>query len=108
MTRATSWHRTELPHTMKPVLAAAFAAITLFCLTPAAGADALQQNQRLGRGVNIIGWDALWQDRARGPNSVTLTIEPRRGSYEHMPSQRDYEICMPIRLTDNFCVPGSA
>jgi len=28
--------------------------------------DAFQQIQRLGRGVNIIGWDRLWQDRARG------------------------------------------
>ena len=35
-------------------------------LMPAVAADALAQNQRLGRGVNIIGWDALWRERARG------------------------------------------
>jgi endoglucanase len=28
--------------------------------------DGFQQNARLGRGVNILGWDALWQDPARG------------------------------------------
>jgi len=26
------------------------------------------------------------------PNAVTLNIEPRQGTYDHMPSQRDYEI----------------
>ena len=29
-------------------------------------ADVFQQNARLGRGVNILGWDALWQNRERG------------------------------------------
>ncbi len=28
--------------------------------------DEFQQNARLGHGVNILGWDALWRDRARG------------------------------------------
>ncbi len=28
--------------------------------------DEYQQNARLGRGVNILGWDDLWRDRARG------------------------------------------
>ena len=28
--------------------------------------DEFQQNARLGRGVNILGWDDLWRDRARG------------------------------------------
>jgi aryl-phospho-beta-D-glucosidase BglC (GH1 family) len=51
---------------MKPVVAAALAAMTLSCLTPAIAADGLRQSQRLGRGVNIIGWDALWRDSARG------------------------------------------
>jgi len=32
----------------------------------ASAPDAFEQNKRLGRGVNIIGWDPLWQDRARG------------------------------------------
>jgi endoglucanase len=51
---------------MRPVVAAVFTAIALMCLRPATAADAFQQNERLGRGVNIIGWDALWQDGARG------------------------------------------
>jgi endoglucanase len=28
--------------------------------------DGFQQSARLGRGVNILGWDALWHDPARG------------------------------------------
>jgi endoglucanase len=28
--------------------------------------DAFQQNARLGRGVNILGWDPIWQNRAAG------------------------------------------
>ena len=28
--------------------------------------DEFQQNARLGRGVNILGWDPVWQDRAQG------------------------------------------
>jgi endoglucanase len=28
--------------------------------------DAFQQNARLGRGVNLLGWDAVWQNRAQG------------------------------------------
>ena len=27
--------------------------------------DAFTQNKRLGRGVNIIGYDSLWRDRSR-------------------------------------------
>jgi len=33
---------------------------------PSPALDAFQQNARLGRGVNILGWDPIWQDRARG------------------------------------------
>jgi len=33
--------------------------------SPLLAVDAFQQNARLGRGVNILGWDALWQDPAR-------------------------------------------
>ena len=51
---------------MTPLMAAALAAVTFTCLTPAPAADGFQQTQRLGRGVNILGWDALWRDRASG------------------------------------------
>jgi endoglucanase len=33
---------------------------------PLMAIDVFQQNARLGRGVNILGWDAIWKDRARG------------------------------------------
>jgi endoglucanase len=55
-----------LPDQRKLIIATALAAITITCLIPADAADARRQNERLGRGVNIIGWDALWQDRERG------------------------------------------
>lgn len=42
------------------------ALLSLFASMRAGAVDAFQQNQRLGKGVNIIGWDALWQNRARG------------------------------------------
>jgi hypothetical protein len=34
--------------------------------SPLSALDAFQQNARLGRGVNLLGWDAVWQNRARG------------------------------------------
>lgn len=47
-----------------------FSALIAIFLVAAAGSakaiDAFQQNARLGRGVNILGWDSVWQDRARG------------------------------------------
>ena len=33
---------------------------------PSLALDAFQQNTRLGRGVNILGWDRVWQDPAHG------------------------------------------
>ncbi len=66
MTGANNQHWLPLPGRMKHVAAAALAAITLTGLFPAVAGDALRQNELLGRGVNIIGWDALWRDRARG------------------------------------------
>ena len=45
---------------------AAISALPLLGLFPADAADAFRQNERLGRGVNIICWDALWQNRERG------------------------------------------
>ena len=32
----------------------------------AQGSDAFEQNQRLGRGVNVLGYDPIWKDRSRG------------------------------------------
>jgi endoglucanase len=35
-------------------------------LTPPAAVDAFEQNRRLGRGVNILGYDPIWRDREPG------------------------------------------
>jgi endoglucanase len=32
----------------------------------AQGTDAFEQNKRLGRGVNVLGYDPIWKDRSRG------------------------------------------
>ena len=32
----------------------------------AQGSDAFEQNKRLGRGVNVLGYDPIWKDRSRG------------------------------------------
>ena len=32
----------------------------------AQGVDAFEQNKRLGRGVNVLGYDPIWKDRSRG------------------------------------------
>jgi len=58
----------------------------------AAGPDAFAQNQRLGRGVNILGYDPIWRSRERarfkagyfqklkaaGFNSVRINLHPFR------------------------------
>ena len=34
-------------------------------------ADAFEQNRKLGRGVNILGYDPIWEDRSTSPGSRT-------------------------------------
>lgn len=50
----------------KRTVAALVVAIVFAAALPLMARDEFQQNARLGRGVNILGWDALWRDRARG------------------------------------------
>ena len=66
--------------------------IVLTAVPPLCAADAFQQNQRLGRGVNVIGYDPIWRskDQARfqakhfrllkeaGFNSVRINLHPFR------------------------------
>ena len=66
MAGVTAWFWLTVRIAMKPIFAALLVAISFSVLMPALGVDAFRQNERLGRGVNIIGWDSLWQDRARG------------------------------------------
>ena len=52
---------------MKKIIVAALVGVFLFASAWRLMAlDGFQQNARLGRGLNILGWDALWQDRTRG------------------------------------------
>jgi endoglucanase len=65
-------------------------------------ADAFTVNQRLGRGVNIIGYDPIWQDRARarfkesdfarirdaGFTSVRINLQP----FRHMDAADGYRL----------------
>jgi endoglucanase len=59
---------------------------------PLAAGDAFRQNARLGRGVNLLGWDVIWQNPARtqfkeahfkrireaGFNHVRINLHPLR------------------------------
>ncbi|MCX8108630.1 MAG: glycoside hydrolase family 5 protein [Verrucomicrobiae bacterium] len=53
---------------MKPTAVTLFGLICGLQITcvPAAGADAFDQNRKLGRGVNIIGYDPIWRSREQG------------------------------------------
>ena len=46
--------------------------------------DEFQQNARLGRGVNILGWDALWRDRARGRFKESHFKLIREAGFDHV------------------------
>lgn len=75
---------------MKSRLVIPFASVTLLALALVAGAsplaagDAFKQNGRLGRGVNILGWDALWQDRARGQFKEIHFKMIREAGFQHV------------------------
>jgi endoglucanase len=77
---------------MKKTAAAIFWAIVFATALPLMALDVYQQNARLGRGVNILGWDVLWQDptqskfkdlhfkliREAGFNHVRINLHPLR------------------------------
>jgi endoglucanase len=46
--------------------------------------DAFQQNARLGRGVNLLGWDAVWQNRARGQVKDVHFKLIREAGFQHV------------------------
>lgn len=78
-------------NTMKSRFVIPFAISVLLTLIFAAGAlahlaagDAFKQNARLGRGVNILGWDALWQDRARGQFKEIHFKMIREAGFQHV------------------------
>jgi len=75
-----------------PILDVALSAGAAAADRPAAAADAFEQNQRLGRGVNVIGYDPIWANRGRvrfqtehfrlireaGFNHVRINLHPFR------------------------------
>jgi endoglucanase len=77
---------------MNKTLGLVFGAILWVASGPLPAMDAFQQNARLGRGVNLLGWDVIWQDRARsdyqdrdfklireaGFNHVRINLHPLR------------------------------
>ncbi len=78
---------------MKMITVTALVGLTLFAnLLPSKGLDAFDQNARLGRGVNLLGWDPVWQNQERaqvkdihfklireaGFNHVRINLHPLR------------------------------
>jgi len=53
---------------MKHLFLSALSGLCLVTVTPATSfaLDPFQQNARLGRGVNLLGWDRIWQEPANG------------------------------------------
>jgi endoglucanase len=82
----------SLPNRPTPWLAALFILIALVGRAQPATADAFEQNRKLGRGVNILGYDPIWRsrDQARfqakhfrllkeaGFDSVRVNLQPFR------------------------------
>ena len=52
--------------------------------SPLPALDAFQQNARLGRGVNLLGWDALWQNRARSQFKEEHFKMIREAGFQHV------------------------
>jgi endoglucanase len=51
---------------------------------PSQAADAFQQNARLGRGVNMLGWDVIWQNPARSQFKETHFKLIREAGFNHV------------------------
>jgi endoglucanase len=70
---------------MKNVLITALVGANLLVATsPLKALDDFQQNARLGRGVNILGWDSLWQDRTRGQINAVHFKLIRQAGFNHV------------------------
>ncbi len=86
----------------KAVLFVAAVCVVLSLATVSAKRDAFEQNERLGRGVNIIGYDPIWRSRERGRfkekhfklikeagfDSVRINLHP----FRHMDWENDYKL----------------
>jgi endoglucanase len=61
-------------------------AIALVLAKPSSSraADAFQQNIRLGRGINLLGWDAIWQNPAQSQFKETHFKLIREAGFNHV------------------------
>lgn len=87
---------------MKSLLSALAFIVVSSGFAPARAADAFEQNRRLGRGVNIIGYDPIWRSRdqgrfqakhfqllkAAGFNSVRINLH----AFRHMDQNQDWAL----------------
>lgn len=70
---------------MKKTIVAALVGASLFAAAwPLRAMEVFQQNARLGRGVNILGWDALWRDRASGQFKEVHFKRIREAGFQHV------------------------
>lgn len=53
-------------------------------LVPLRAVDAFEQNRRLGRGVNIIGYDPIWKDRAQARFQARHFQAIREAGFQHV------------------------
>jgi endoglucanase len=53
-------------------------------VSAAAGVDAFEQNKRLGRGVNVIGYDPLWRDRSKARFQTEYFKMIRQAGFNHV------------------------
>ncbi len=53
-------------------------------ISPAKANDGFQQNSRLGRGVNLLGWDPIWQPSARSQFKETHFQLIREAGFNHV------------------------
>ena len=87
---------------MKTLLAGLVVLLGVGAVTPSLGEDGFEQNRRLGRGVNVIGYDPIWRspDQARfqekhfrllkeaGFNSVRVNLHP----FRHMDREQGWAL----------------
>ena len=59
-------------------------ATTLVIISPLRAVDVFQQNARLGRGANLLGWDPVWRSRERGQIRDAHFKMVREAGFQHV------------------------
>jgi endoglucanase len=68
----------------KTTMAAIVGGILFAAALPSMALDVFQQNARLGRGVNILGWDAIWREPARSKFKDAHFKSIREAGFNHV------------------------